>query len=88
MSTEARGGFQYFITFIDDFSKIGYVYLMRYNSETFDKFKEFKASVETRHGKSIKYLRSYRGGEYLSAECLDYLSASGIQSQLTVLGTP
>ncbi|XP_047943044.1 uncharacterized protein LOC125189858 [Salvia hispanica] len=49
MSTEARSGFRYFITFIDDFSKIGYVYLMRYKSETFDKFKKFKAKVETRH---------------------------------------
>jgi len=40
-STTARGGFQYFITFTDDFSRYGYVYLMRHKSETFEKFKEF-----------------------------------------------
>ena len=41
MSMIARGGFQYFITFTDDFSRYGYVYLMKHKSETFKKFKEF-----------------------------------------------
>ena len=36
MSTHARGGFIYFITFIDDYSRYGYLYLMRYKSEAFD----------------------------------------------------
>ena len=30
MSTTARGGYQYFITFTDDFSRYGYVYLMKH----------------------------------------------------------
>ena len=42
MSVHARGGFVYFITFIDDYSRYGYLYLMRYKSETFERFKEFK----------------------------------------------
>jgi hypothetical protein len=33
MSSVSRGGFQYFITFIDDFSRYGYIYLMRHKSE-------------------------------------------------------
>ncbi|KAK4382227.1 Retrovirus-related Pol polyprotein from transposon TNT 1-94 [Sesamum angolense] len=37
-----RGGFSYFITFIDDHSRYGYVYLMRYKSEAFVRFKEFR----------------------------------------------
>ena len=32
MSTHDRGGFIYFITFIDDFSRYGYLYLMKYKS--------------------------------------------------------
>ena len=28
INTQAKGGFQYFITFTDDFSRFGYVYLM------------------------------------------------------------
>jgi hypothetical protein len=32
MSTIARGGYQYFITLTDDFSRYGYVYLMKHKS--------------------------------------------------------
>jgi hypothetical protein len=41
MSSIVRGGFQYFITFTDDFSRYRYIYLMRHKSESFEKFKEF-----------------------------------------------
>ena len=46
MSSIARGGFQYFITFTDDLSRYGYVYLMKHKSETYEKFKEFQSEVE------------------------------------------
>ena len=66
MSTHARGGFIYYITFTDDFSPYGYLYLMKYKSEAFEKFKEFRIEMEKQLGKSIKTLRSDRGSEYLS----------------------
>ena len=56
MRTMARGGFYYFITFTDDFSRYGYVYLMKNKSESFEKFKEYKAEVEKQKGESIKTL--------------------------------
>ena len=46
MRTPTRGGFYYFITFTDDFSRFGYVYLMKHKSESLEKFKEFKNEVE------------------------------------------
>ena len=51
MSTQAKGGYEYFITFTDNYSRYGYVYLMRRKSETFEKFKEFRAEVENPLGK-------------------------------------
>ncbi|KAK4382713.1 Retrovirus-related Pol polyprotein from transposon TNT 1-94 [Sesamum angolense] len=42
LNTQTRGGFSYFITFIDDHSQYDYVYLMRYKSEAFVRFKEFR----------------------------------------------
>ncbi|KAJ9556102.1 hypothetical protein OSB04_010716 [Centaurea solstitialis] len=53
----ARGGYRYFITFTDDFSR-------------------------------IKFLRSDRGGEYLSDEFDNHLMECGIVSQLTPPYTP
>ena len=87
-STLAIGGFEYFITFIDDMSRYGYVYLMKYKSESFEKFKEFKNEVENQTGKSIKVLRSDRGGEYLSTEFQEFLKDNGIISQMTPPYTP
>ncbi|KAL0411154.1 UNVERIFIED_CONTAM: hypothetical protein Slati_3705100 [Sesamum latifolium] len=46
LSIPARGGFSYFITFPDDHSRYGYVYLMRYKSEAFGRFKEYRLEVE------------------------------------------
>ena len=45
ISSISRGGYQYFITFTDDFSRYGYIYLMRHKSESFEKFKLFKNEV-------------------------------------------
>ncbi|KAK8597148.1 hypothetical protein V6N12_065624 [Hibiscus sabdariffa] len=88
MNTQARGKFYYFIIFIDDFSRYGYIYLMRHKSEALEKFKEFRNEVQNQHGKSIKALRSDRGGEYLSHEFDELLKECGIVSQLTPPGTP
>ncbi|KAK2404463.1 secreted RxLR effector protein [Trifolium repens] len=88
LNIPARGGFTYFITFTDDFSRYGYVYLMKHKSESFEKFREFKNEVQNQLGKNIKTLRSDRGGEYLSQEFNDHLKECGIVSQLTPPGTP
>ncbi|KAL4379185.1 hypothetical protein GQ457_02G025820 [Hibiscus cannabinus] len=88
VGTYARGGYQYFITFTDDFSRYGYIYLMRHKSEALEKFKEFKNEVQNQHGKSIKVLRSNRGGEYLSKDFDQLLKECGIVSQLTPPDTP
>ena len=56
MSSSARGGFEYFISFINDYSRYEYIYLMRHKFEAFDKFKEYKAEVEKHRGNSIKSL--------------------------------
>ncbi|KAK8694752.1 hypothetical protein V6N13_072297 [Hibiscus sabdariffa] len=66
----------------------GYIYLMRHKSEALEKFKEFKNEVQNKNGKSIKALRSDRGGEYLSQDFDKLLKECGIVSQLTPPGTP
>ena len=42
MSVEARGGYYYFLTFTNDLSRYGYIYLMKHKSKTFEKFKNFR----------------------------------------------
>ncbi|KAJ9542184.1 hypothetical protein OSB04_028690 [Centaurea solstitialis] len=87
-SHEARGGYRYFITFTDNFSRYGYVYLMRHKSESFEKFREYHNEVQNQLDRKIKFLRSDRGGEYLSQEFANHLIECGIVSQLTPPYTP
>ena len=46
------------------------------------------AEAEKQLGKSLKTLRSDRGGEYLDTKFKDHLLEHGILSQLTALGIP
>ncbi|GKB83333.1 retrotransposon protein, putative, ty1-copia subclass [Tanacetum coccineum] len=84
----SRQGASYFITFTDDYSRYGYVYLLKRKHKVFETFKVFKNEVENQLGKTIKALRSDRGGEYISQEFKDYLKACRIVQQLTPPYTP
>ena len=62
--TPTRGGSKYFATFIDDFSKYCYVYLLNSKDDVLNRFKTYKNEVENQCDTKIKCLRSDRGGEY------------------------
>ncbi|GJY72448.1 retrotransposon protein, putative, ty1-copia subclass [Tanacetum coccineum] len=74
----SRKDASYFITFTDDYTCYGYIYILKHKHEVFETFKVFKNEVENQLGKTIKALRSDRRGEYISQELKDYLKACGI----------
>ncbi|GJY79469.1 retrotransposon protein, putative, ty1-copia subclass [Tanacetum coccineum] len=84
----SRQGASYFVTFTDDFSRYGYVYLLKHKHEVFETFKVFQKEVENQLGKTIKSLRFDRGGEYMSQEFLDHLKDHGIIAHRTPPYTP
>ena len=88
MNVKARGGCEYFISFIDDYPRYGYLYLMHHKSEALEKFREYKTKVENLLEKTIKTLRSDRGGEYMNLRFQDYMIEHGITSQLSAPGIP
>ena len=45
-SVKSVDSFDSFITFIDDYSRYGYIYPIKKRSKALDKFKIFKAEVE------------------------------------------
>jgi len=55
---------RYFITFTDDYSRYGYLYLIHEKSQSIDMFKIYKAEVENQQNRMIKAVRSDRGGDY------------------------
>lgn len=88
MRTPSLTNNRYFILFIDDFSRMTWVYFIKEKSEVFGVFKRFKALVEKQSGKHIKALRSDRGKEYNSHEFDKFCEDEGIERQLTVAYTP
>nr|GEY67043.1 polyprotein, putative [Tanacetum cinerariifolium] len=87
-ATPLRGGKNYFITFIDDCSKLCYVYLINTKDEALNMFNTYKAEVENQLDKKIKILRSDRGGEYESTDFSEFCSTFGIVHQTTTPYTP
>ena len=52
------GGMHYFVTFLDDYSRKVWVYLMKRKNEVLDAFLKWKKMVETQTGRKVKRLRS------------------------------
>ncbi|RVW57957.1 Retrovirus-related Pol polyprotein from transposon TNT 1-94 [Vitis vinifera] len=73
-------GQKYFISFIDDFSRYMYLYILHNKNEALDAFKVFKAEVEKQCGKQIKIVRSDRGGEYYGRYLEDGQSPGHLRS--------
>ena len=88
ISLSSLGKNNYFLLFIDDFSRKTWVYFLKQKSEVFEAFKTFKAAVENESGQKIKALRSDRGGEFTSKEFQEFCAISRIRHFLTVPRSP
>ncbi|KAL0323577.1 UNVERIFIED_CONTAM: Retrovirus-related Pol polyprotein from transposon TNT 1-94 [Sesamum angustifolium] len=88
MRTPSHEQNRYFILFIDDYSRMTWVYFIREKSEVFKVFKKFKNLVEKQSGRSIKVLRSDRGKEYNNSEFDKFCEEEGIEHQTTVSYNP
>ena len=88
MSTMSLTGHEYYVSFIDDYSRKTWIYFLKTKNEVFSRFQEFKALVENQTGKKIKALRSDNGGEYTGHEFEDFCIQHGIHRQLTVPYNP
>lgn len=65
MSTVSLGGARYYISFIDDCTRMLFVYPIKEKSQALQKFIDFRNFVEKQTGASIKTFRSDNGGEYV-----------------------
>jgi transposase InsO family protein len=88
MTVSSLGGFLYYVTFIDDFSRKTWIYFMKTKDEVFNRFQEFKAQTENLTGKKIRVLRTDNGGEYTSIDFSDFCKEAGIKRELTVPYNP
>ena len=61
---DSFGRKKYYASFIDDYSKFTWIYLLKYKSEVFCVFQEFQKLVERHFDRKILTVQSDWGGEY------------------------
>ncbi|KAE8692180.1 putative ROP-interactive CRIB motif-containing protein 6 [Hibiscus syriacus] len=86
--TSSLGGNHYFVTFVDDFSRRVWVYLMKSKDEVLQIFLKWKNMIENQTGRKIKRLRTNNGGEYKSDPFFYVCHEYGIVRHFTVRHTP
>ncbi|KAJ4721050.1 Retrovirus-related Pol polyprotein from transposon TNT 1-94 [Melia azedarach] len=85
---ESLGSHRYFVSMIDDFSRMTWVFIMKHKSEAFKNFRQWKALVENQTGKKIKRLRTDNGLEFCWSEFDEFCKNEGIARHHTVRDTP
>lgn len=79
-STPSLGNKRYMVTFIDDYSRFCYVYLLHSKDEALTKFDVYKREVELQVDSFIKRIRTDKGGEYYDPA---YFQSLGIIHETT-----
>lgn len=88
MEVRSIGQARYFLLFVDDASRMAFVYFLKEKNQALRYFKEFQSMVENQKGTKIKTLRTDNGGEFCSDMMENYLKETGIIHQKTNPYTP
>ena len=81
-------GAKYFVTFIDCYSRMTWIYLMRHKDEVFPCFKKFYALVKNQFNVQIQAIRTDNGTEYVNNIFGAFMSEQGILHQTSCPDTP
>ncbi|CAN6586683.1 unnamed protein product [Malus baccata var. baccata] len=81
-------GIRWFVTFVDNCTRVTWLYMLKNKSEVCDVFRLFQQMVKTQYSIDIKVLRSDNGGEYIASELSRFLQDRGIIHQTTCPHTP
>jgi len=81
-------GYKYYVTFIDDFSRCTWVFLMKDRPELFNIFKKFCSKIMTQFSKTIRILLSDNAKEYFYDIFNYFMHSNGIIHQFSCPHTP
>ena len=80
--------FKYFVTFVDNFSRVTWLCLIKSRFELFSYFSVFYAEIQTQFHVSIQTLRSDNAKEYLSEPFQSFMLQHRILHQTSCVDTP
>lgn len=88
MKVASLGGKRCIVTFLDDYSGLSALRLLKHKSEVASAMKEVFTLLENQSGNRIKALRTDNGTEYVNSTITAYLKSKGILHQTTMTYTP
>jgi hypothetical protein len=77
------GNSLYYITLIDDATRVAWVRFMKQKSETTKIIKDFVTEMEHQHHKAPKVFRTDNGGEYVTKDLKGFFESKGIIHEFT-----
>ncbi|RVW24902.1 Retrovirus-related Pol polyprotein from transposon TNT 1-94 [Vitis vinifera] len=81
-------GFKWFVLFVDDCTRMTWLYLLKHKDEVLGVFKSFHAMVQTQFSAKVQVLRSDNGGEYVNHQFREYFQQRGIIHETSCPQTP
>lgn len=81
-------GLNYYVFFVDNFSKFTWLYSITRKYDVFAVFYRFKPCVENIFSAKIKTLRTDEGGEFVNHSLTSFLHSNGIIHQKSCAYTP
>lgn len=81
-------GYKYFLTIVDNYSRMTWIYLMRMKSDVFLLIKSFLILVKNWFDANIKIIRSDNGLEFFNSQCSTLFTSVGILHQNFCVQTP
>ena len=84
----SRNNYKYVITFLDDYSRKSWIYLMKKISEVTDIFTHFVKMVSNEQNLTVVKIQSDNRKEYTSNKFVTFCSENGIQRRLIVPSNP
>jgi hypothetical protein len=84
--TVTASGYCYWMTFIDDWLRYRWIYLLKHKSDAFEAFKTFKVMVKKQYNLPILCFHKDKGGEYIGHVWDEFFTEHGIRRKHTVTG--
>lgn len=86
--SKSLSGAHYFLTLVDDYSRVTWVFLMKFKSETRDYLLYFFQWVQTQFNSKVKVLRTDNGLEFNHHDLVSHYNAHGMERQSSCTDTP
>jgi hypothetical protein len=81
-------GHRWFVIFVNDCTRMTWLYLLKHKDEVFGVFKSFHIMVQTQFSAKIQILRSDNGGEYVNQPFQAYFQSHGLFHETSCFQTP